>query len=257
MRPLPESPHLPHALYRAAQVRALDRTAIEIHGIPGIELMERAGAAAYGLLRARWPGHRNLTVLAGAGNNGGDGYVVARLARAEGLRRRGAPARRPGSADAGMPPTSSPPTGIRAGSSSPFGPCRPVPGSSWMPCSAPVWNGPWKVPGPRRSRRSMGPARRCWPSISPPVSMRTPAPMLGIGGAGRRHHELHRAQAGPLHRGRTRLLWRDPIQRTRDPGGGLFRGGPVRPPDRLAPAVQSAWPRAVAAPTRATSAMCW
>jgi NAD(P)H-hydrate epimerase len=85
MRPLPESPHLPHALYRAAQVRALDRSAIEVHGIPGIELMERAGAAAYDLIRARWPGHRNLTVLTGAGNNGGDGYVVARLARAEGL----------------------------------------------------------------------------------------------------------------------------------------------------------------------------
>lgn len=85
-RPMPDSPHLPHALYRAAQVRAFDRTAIEVHGIPGIELMERAGAAAYDLLRKHWPGHRDLTVLAGAGNNGGDGYVVARLAHQEGLR---------------------------------------------------------------------------------------------------------------------------------------------------------------------------
>ena len=84
-RAMPDSPHLPHALYRAAQVRALDRTAIEVHGIPGMELMERAGAAAYQLLRGRWPGHRDLTVMAGAGNNGGDGYVVARLAHAEGL----------------------------------------------------------------------------------------------------------------------------------------------------------------------------
>jgi ADP-dependent NAD(P)H-hydrate dehydratase / NAD(P)H-hydrate epimerase len=84
-RPMPDSPHLPHALYQAAQVRALDRIAIEVHGIPGLTLMERAGTAAYGLLRQRWPGHRHLTVLAGAGNNGGDGYVVARLAHAEGL----------------------------------------------------------------------------------------------------------------------------------------------------------------------------
>jgi NAD(P)H-hydrate epimerase len=82
---MPDSPRLPHALYRAEQVRALDRIAIEVHGIPGLTLMERAGATAYGLLRQRWPGHRGLTLLAGAGNNGGDGYVVARLARAEGL----------------------------------------------------------------------------------------------------------------------------------------------------------------------------
>lgn len=84
-RVLPDSPRLPHALYRAAQVRALDRCAIEVHGIAGLTLMERAGAAAYGLLRQRWPAHRGLTVLTGAGNNGGDGYVVARLAKADGL----------------------------------------------------------------------------------------------------------------------------------------------------------------------------
>jgi len=84
-RAMPDSPQLPHALYRAAQVRAFDRIAIEVHKIPGIELMGRAGAAAYRLLRGRWPGHRALTVVAGAGNNGGDGYVVARLAHAEGL----------------------------------------------------------------------------------------------------------------------------------------------------------------------------
>lgn len=79
------STSLPHALYRAAQVRALEQAAILIHGIPGIELMTRAGAAAYALLRARWRTMDRVTVLAGLGNNGGDGYVVARLARAEGL----------------------------------------------------------------------------------------------------------------------------------------------------------------------------
>ncbi len=77
---------LPYALYRAAQVRALDRCAIERYQIPGAELMQRAGAAALRLLRARWPEARRLVVLAGAGNNGGDGYVVAAEALAAGLK---------------------------------------------------------------------------------------------------------------------------------------------------------------------------
>lgn len=76
---------LPAALYRADQVRDLDRLAIGVHGIPGATLMERAGAAAFRVLRARWPESRRLGVLCGSGNNGGDGYVVARLAREAGL----------------------------------------------------------------------------------------------------------------------------------------------------------------------------
>ncbi len=82
---MPDTDQLPHALYRAEQVRALDRAAIEDYGIPGVELMARAGAAAYRLLRGRWPGARHLTVLCGGGNNSGDGYVVARLAVLDGL----------------------------------------------------------------------------------------------------------------------------------------------------------------------------
>jgi hydroxyethylthiazole kinase-like uncharacterized protein yjeF len=84
-RPVPEIKPLPYALYRADQVRALDRCAIERHGIPGAELMQRAGAAAFRLLRARWPGSRRIVVLAGAGNNGGDGYVLAAEALSAGL----------------------------------------------------------------------------------------------------------------------------------------------------------------------------
>lgn len=83
-RTLPRIDRLPHALYRAEQVRAFDRAAIERHGIPGLELMQRAGAAAWALARARWPEARAMTVLVGGGNNGGDGYVLARLAHAEG-----------------------------------------------------------------------------------------------------------------------------------------------------------------------------
>ena len=84
-RTMPETDQLPHALYRAEQVRALDRAAIDDFGIPGAELMARAGAAAFRLLRGRWPGARHITVLCGGGNNGGDGYEVARLASADGL----------------------------------------------------------------------------------------------------------------------------------------------------------------------------
>lgn len=83
-RPLPPSDSLPYALYTAAQVRALDQAAIA-SGMPGGALMARAGEAAYQLLRARWPEARRITLLCGAGNNGGDGYVLARLARAAGL----------------------------------------------------------------------------------------------------------------------------------------------------------------------------
>lgn len=75
---------LPRDLYDAAGVRALDRTAIDGHGIPGRELMERAGAAAFAVLRSRWPQARRVLVCCGQGNNAGDGYVIARLARAAG-----------------------------------------------------------------------------------------------------------------------------------------------------------------------------
>lgn len=71
---------LPKELYRAAEVRAMDRYAINVLGIPGIDLMRRAGLAAFAVLRERWPKARTLSVLCGGGNNGGDGYVVARLA---------------------------------------------------------------------------------------------------------------------------------------------------------------------------------
>ncbi len=77
--------HLPYTLYRAAEVRELDRIAIEEHGIPGLTLMNRAGTALFDTLCRRWPDAQRIVVVCGAGNNGGDGYVVARLAQARGL----------------------------------------------------------------------------------------------------------------------------------------------------------------------------
>lgn len=77
-------PLLPRSLYTAAQVRELDRRAIA-SGIGGYALMTRAGQAAFHLLRERWPQAARIVVLAGPGNNGGDGYVLARLAWAQHL----------------------------------------------------------------------------------------------------------------------------------------------------------------------------
>jgi len=54
-------------------------------GVDGYTLMQRAGAAALAGLRRRWPGARRIAVVAGTGNNGGDGLVLARLARAAGI----------------------------------------------------------------------------------------------------------------------------------------------------------------------------
>ncbi|MBI5783070.1 MAG: NAD(P)H-hydrate dehydratase [Gammaproteobacteria bacterium] len=76
---------LPEALYTAAQTRELDRLAIEERKIPGAKLMQRAGEAVFDLLQTRWPRARRIAVVCGPGNNGGDGYVIARLARAAGL----------------------------------------------------------------------------------------------------------------------------------------------------------------------------
>jgi len=73
------------ALYRAAQVRELDRLAMKSLGVDGHALMRRAGRAAFDLIRVRWPEARSLSIFCGGGNNGGDGYVVAELARRAGL----------------------------------------------------------------------------------------------------------------------------------------------------------------------------
>ncbi|HEX2494986.1 MAG TPA: NAD(P)H-hydrate dehydratase [Steroidobacter sp.] len=76
---------LPLAVHTAAQNRALDRHAIEVLGIASYTLMMRAGAAAYSALREGWPRARRILVVCGPGNNGGDGYVLARLAHQAGL----------------------------------------------------------------------------------------------------------------------------------------------------------------------------
>jgi NAD(P)H-hydrate epimerase len=75
----------PTAIFTAAQVRALDAFEIEKRRVPGYTLMTRAAEGALKLLRGRWPQAKRIAVVCGAGNNGGDGYVFARLAQAAGL----------------------------------------------------------------------------------------------------------------------------------------------------------------------------
>ena len=76
---------LPYPLYRAEQVRELDRLAIDYYGMHGIALMNAAGQALFDELRASWPEVQRLAVVCGAGNNAGDGYVAARLAHQFGI----------------------------------------------------------------------------------------------------------------------------------------------------------------------------
>jgi NAD(P)H-hydrate epimerase len=71
----------------ADEMRRADRHAISEVGLPGPVLMENAGAAVARVVDERFPQARRVVVLCGRGNNGGDGFVVARRlgARAEAL----------------------------------------------------------------------------------------------------------------------------------------------------------------------------
>lgn len=75
------APALPTALYLTAQIRALELAAQNDHGVPPEVLMVNAGAAAFGVLRRIWMQAKRLLIVTGAGNNAGDAFVVARLAK--------------------------------------------------------------------------------------------------------------------------------------------------------------------------------
>lgn len=67
------------------QMRSMDQTAIEKRGIPEVILMENAGLAAYRVLSERYgTTGRQTLICCGAGNNGGDGFVVARKILSDG-----------------------------------------------------------------------------------------------------------------------------------------------------------------------------
>jgi hydroxyethylthiazole kinase-like uncharacterized protein yjeF len=76
---------LPLALYLGQDVKKLDELAIQ-SGISGYELMCRAGMCAFVCLKEHWPQVKEITVFCGKGNNGGDGFVLARLAKEQGIK---------------------------------------------------------------------------------------------------------------------------------------------------------------------------
>ena len=76
--------HASLPLYDSRAARALDTRATALLGGDGAVLMQRAGQAAWEHLSRHWPAARRIVVVCGPGNNGGDGYVLARLAHRAG-----------------------------------------------------------------------------------------------------------------------------------------------------------------------------
>lgn len=83
-----------HPVVTAAEMRALDRATIEEVGIPGFTLMETAGRAVVDVALAMLgavgsvapsSGQPGVAIICGPGNNGGDGFVIARVLRGRGV----------------------------------------------------------------------------------------------------------------------------------------------------------------------------
>lgn len=70
---------LPNRFYTSADAAKIDRQVIDQLGVPGYRLMVRAAQAAFEVLRFRFPNAQSLVILAGAGNNAGDGYALAEI----------------------------------------------------------------------------------------------------------------------------------------------------------------------------------
>jgi NAD(P)H-hydrate epimerase len=75
---------MPRAVTRE-EMREIDRVAIEEFGVPSVALMESAGRAVSDAVAELLPGGGFVIVLAGKGNNGGDGWVAARRLHARGF----------------------------------------------------------------------------------------------------------------------------------------------------------------------------
>lgn len=72
-----------HCIVTAAQMKEIERAA-NAQGLSYLQMMENAGLAAYAALKERCPAAGRLLVVCGKGNNGGDGFVLARAAATEG-----------------------------------------------------------------------------------------------------------------------------------------------------------------------------
>ncbi|PCJ30415.1 MAG: bifunctional ADP-dependent NAD(P)H-hydrate dehydratase/NAD(P)H-hydrate epimerase [Gammaproteobacteria bacterium] len=72
--------NLPHDLYTAQQTRELDLLVTEQHNVSTAKLMARAGSAGLASIKNQWPEAERLLIVCGTGNNGGDGFELARQA---------------------------------------------------------------------------------------------------------------------------------------------------------------------------------
>ena len=70
---------LQYPVYSKQQIQQLEIDAINQHNIKSYELMQRAGKAAFKLIREHFPNSKRILIITGGGNNAGDGYVLARL----------------------------------------------------------------------------------------------------------------------------------------------------------------------------------
>src|SRR5258708_26412600 len=62
----------------AAEMHEIDRVTSECFGVPSLTLMENAGSAVARFILSDYPNAQRIGVICGKGNNGGDGFVVAR-----------------------------------------------------------------------------------------------------------------------------------------------------------------------------------
>ena len=76
---------LAHKIVRSEQVKTIEPKAAQIAGCTMFELMQRAGEAAFNVLKREWPEVQSIIVVAGNGNNAGDGYILAKLAKQQGI----------------------------------------------------------------------------------------------------------------------------------------------------------------------------
>ncbi|VUS22408.1 Bifunctional NAD(P)H-hydrate repair enzyme Nnr [Klebsiella spallanzanii] len=76
---------IPHIIWSTDALRLAEKEAADTLGMTLFELMRRAGEAAFQLACTHYPASQHWLILCGHGNNGGDGYVVARLAHARGI----------------------------------------------------------------------------------------------------------------------------------------------------------------------------
>ncbi|MEZ8100708.1 NAD(P)H-hydrate dehydratase [Vibrio bivalvicida] len=76
---------LPLELYTGQQVKLGEQQAAKLAGVEMYTLMLRAGLVTYQVMRDKFPHAKSIMIMVGTGNNGGDGFVVAKLAKSDGL----------------------------------------------------------------------------------------------------------------------------------------------------------------------------